>query len=492
MRLQRLAAIVVLATVGVAAPAQADPAQADPGDQRPEVAVFVPDRVVTVDGRAKTVTFDIINVGDAAATGVVAELGSDEAPIPASIGFTPPEGCSPTACTVGDLAPGARKSYRFTVEPTADLPELGAGFGISARGDGGMWGESASVTVVRTESGVDLEAGEIDDIDLAPGRSATVPVSVRNAGNAAVDGIAIVLAGQPYVSFPNSYSNCEAVADLDGVLCVFDQQVGPDEVFTVSPSTPLKVKAAADAPGPQSYYLGLFALGLGDFDPAAALAKKAAKSPRSKLKLEPALQASELNEWDNAVSFLVKVSKNPADSVAIGDDFAGAIGDTRTIKVGIRNDGPAATLDGILSADVTIPSGLKLTRVDENCFPLADAEPQPDQPGQVSGHFYRCLAATSLGKGDQILFSFTAKINDGENEDPGLIEVDGGVQDPKTSNNVAKIEVRLTGGGSGGGGGLPVTGAPAGLLAAGGALLLVVGAVAFVLARRRRIVTVAE
>jgi len=494
MRLQTIAAIVVLATVGVAAPAQADPEY-----QRPEIAVFVPDRVVTVDSRAKTVTFEIINVGDVAAADLTAYFGSDEFPIPASIGFTPPQGCTPTACTVGDLAPGARKSYRFTVEPTADLPELGASFGISVSDRGGEWSEVASVTVVRTESGVDLEVGQVDDISLAPGKSATVPVAVRNVGNATVDGIAIVLAGQPYITFPNEYSNCETVADLYGVICVFDQELGPDEVFTVSPTTPLKVKAAADAPGPQSYYLGLFAMGLGESDPAAALAKKAAKAPKSQLKLVPARQglaegvaASELNEWDNVVSFFVKVSQNPADSVAIGDNFAGAIGDTRTIKVGIRNDGPAATLDGTLSADVTIPSGLKLTKVDENCFPLADGEPLPDHEGEVSGHFYRCLPATNLDKGKQALFSFTAKIEDGENEDEGSITVDGGVQDPKTSNNVAKIEVKLTGGGSGGGGGLPVTGAPAGLLAAGGALLLVVGAAAFVLARRRRIVTVAE
>jgi len=494
MRLQRLAAIVVLATVGVAAPAAA---QADPEDQRPEIAVFVPDRVVTVEGRAKTVTFEIINVGEVAAASVVAEFGSDEAPVPASVGFIPPQGCSPAGCTVGDLAPGARKSYRFTVEPTADLPELGASFGISVRDASGEWGESASVTVVHTESGVDLEVAQVDDINLAPGKSATVPVSVRNVGNAAVDGITIVLAGQPYISFPNAYSNCEAVADLYGVICVFDQQLGPDEVFTLSSSTPLKVKAAADAPGPQSYYLGLFALGLGDLDLTTALAKKAAKSPKSQLRLEPArqglaegAQASELNEWDNVISFLVKVSKNPADSVAIGGTFAGAIGDTRTIKVGIRNDGPAATLDGTPSADVTIPSGLKLTKVDENCFPIADGEPLPDNEGEVSGHFYRCLVATNLGKGKRALFSFTAKIEDGDNEDPGSITVDGGVQDPKASNNTAKIEVKLTGGGSGGG--LPTTGAPAGLLAAGGALLLVGGAAAFILARRRRIITVAE
>jgi hypothetical protein len=496
-RLALPVAMIGLTSLGVAAPAHAAPE-----DQEPEVFVFVPDRVVTVDGRAKTVTFDVINSGEVAASGVVAEFGSDESPIPASVGFTPPQGCTPTACDVGNLAPGARKSYSFTVKPTATLPELGASFGISVHDRGAEWIEGATVTVVRTEAGVDLEVGAVKDISLAPGKSATVPVAVRNAGNKAVDGVAIVLAGAPYVSFPNKYSNCVAAADLYGVICVFQQRLAEDEVLTISPSTPLKVKAAADAPGPQSYYAGLFALGLGDeLELTAAAKKKAAAAPESQLELVPArrgraddVDPDELNEWDNVTSFFVKVSKNPADSVAIGGTFAGAIGDTRTIKVGIRNAGPAATLEPTagwsLSADVTIPSGLELTKVDRNCFPLADGEPLPEQAGQVSGHFYRCLVADNLGVGAKALFSFTAKIENGDNEDEGSIKVDGGVQDPRTSNNVAKIEVRLTGGGSGGG--LPVTGAPAGTVAAGGALLLAGGVAAFVLARRRRIVTVAE
>jgi hypothetical protein len=496
-RLALPAAMIGLTTFGAAVPAQADH-----DDPQREVLVFVPDRVVTVDGRAKTVTFDVINVGEITAPGLVAQFGSDESPIPASLGFTPPQGCTPTACVVGDLAPGARKSYKFTVKPTADLPELGASFAISVHDGDVAWGDSATVTVVPTESGVDLEVGGVKDINLAPGRSATVPVSVRNAGNRAVDRVAIVLAGAPYVGFPNSYSNCVTVDDLYGVICVFDQRLDADEVLTVSPSTPLKVKAAPDAPGPQSYYAGLYAFGADDEDDmAAAAAKKAAAAPESQLKLVPVrrgmadgVDESELNEWDNVTSFFVNVSKNPADSVAIGDSFAGAIGDTRTIKVGFRNDGPAATLDPslswILSAKVRIPSGLVLTKVDQNCLPLTDGEPVWERAGHVHGHDYLCLTAGNLGKGEKAFFSFTAKIEDGQHEDEGSITVDGGVQDPKTGNNVAKIDVKLTGGGSGGG--LPVTGAPAGLVAVGGALLLVGGAVAVVLARRRRIVTVAE
>jgi len=101
------------------------------------------------------------------------------------------------------------------------------------------------------------------------------------------------------------------------------------------------------------------------------------------------------------------------------------------------------------------------------------------------------VAPRRLLKGEEVRFSFTVRIENGLNEEEGVITVNGGTDDPKTGNNTAKILVKVPGDG-GSGGGLPVTGAPAGLLAGGGALLLIGGVIAFVLARRRRIVTVAE
>jgi hypothetical protein len=484
--------------VGAAAPAHA----AEPDDNWPLIDILVPERVVTVDGRSKAVPVEIFNLGGETAKGIVVEYGADS-PIDPSIGFTPPPGCGPTSCKINDLAPGARKVLTFTVKPTAALPDLGASFDVGVAVGGPDGKMVASVTVVRATAGADLEVAPIADIKLAPGKSAPVPVEVRNNGNKPVETVALGFVGEPYVSFPAKYSNCQTVEDLLGVVCFFEQTIGPDEILTIDPSTPLTVKAAADAPGPADYYAGMFAFGADDdLDLAAATAKKAAlQKSGTKLALVPLRQSlaedideSELNDWDNIASFVVKVSKNPADLVAIGDNFTGAIGDTRTIKVGFRNDGPAATIwpqqNSYLSTKVRIPSGLTLTEVDDSCVPAGDGEPSWGQEGQVSGHDYLCVALGSYAKGEKVLYSFTAKINDGENEDEGTVTVNGGVQDPKTSNNVAKIEVKVSS--AGGGGGLPVTGAPAGLLAGGGALLLVGGAVAFVLARRRRIVTIAE
>jgi hypothetical protein len=484
--------------VGASTPAYADA-------RLPEVEISVPDRVVTVAGGSKTVPLQVVNADRTPVTGLVLEYATAGSPIDPRLGFQPPAGCTATGCAVGDLAPGERKAYTFTLTPTKDLPATGVVLNLSVHDAGGEWHQTTTVTVLPAPQGIDLETAHIPDIKLAAGQSAVLPIAVRNNGNKAAESIAIALAAPRYISFPKRYSNCVDVDDLPGVICVFDLTLSPGSVFTVSPTTPLTIAADKDAPGPADYYSGMSAYGLDDgtTDARLAAAAKAAKQPGTKLELVPAprtlaVDTSELNEWDNTISFIVKVALNPADSVAIGDAFEGKVGDTRTIKIGFRNDGPATVLPASRqwrhAAKVRIPSGLKVTKVDKGCVPDGDGEPSWDKPGQVSGHDYLCVASTPLAPGAKQLFSFTARIENGDNQDEGSITVDGGVQDLKGGNNVATVEVKLTadngGGGTGGGsgGGLPITGAPAGRTAGAGLLLVLTGALALVLTRRRRTV----
>ncbi|MEU7904238.1 hypothetical protein [Actinoplanes sp. NPDC049118] len=492
-RLALPVAMTGLTALGAAAPAHAEP---DPGVPQ-QVVISAPDRVVTTDGRVKSVPFEVVNRGRAAAEGLVVEYDGADSRIDPSVGFTAPAGCGAGSCAVGDLAPGADRSYRFTVDPTEDLPALGSSFVISVRDGAGRSLSSVTITVVGAVQGVDLEVAGIDDIKLAPGRSAPIPVAVRNNGNKAVASIAVGFAGYPYdVTFPVKYRNCARVPEIYGMVCLFEQAIAPGQVFTVDRSTPLTVEATIDALSPVSHELVMFALNGDELElGAAAVAKKAANSRSGELmKLAP--PEGDLNEWDDYTSFAVDIAGNNADLVAIGGTFAGEVGETRTIKVGFRNDGPAVTRPAepegyYLTAKVHTPSGTKLIDVDDNCVVNADGEPSWGQGGQVSGHDYVCVAPRRLVKGEEILFSFTAQIENGLNEEEGVLTVNGGADDPDTGNNTAKILVKVPGDG-GSGGGLPVTGAPAGLLAGGGALLLIGGVIAFVLARRRRIVTVAE
>lgn len=501
IRLALPIAMIGMTAVGAASPAHAEPEST--AVKLPEVELLLPDRVVTTEGGSKSVPFEVVNVGTTAATGLVVDFASAASPIDPRIGFRPPAGCTAAGCPVGDLAPGARKAFTFTVTPTKELPGVGASFSLTVHDAAAEWRESATVTVVRTPAGVDLEAARIPDIKLAAGKSAALPVSVRNNGNKPVEGIAIALAGPKYITFPNKYSNCVDVKELPGMVCAFNLTLDPGAVFSMAPSTPLTVAADAIAPGPADYDSGMYAFGLdGETDdPSLAAAARAAKNKAgNKLRLEPAPRSlaaveDELNDWDNSVSFVVKVALNPADSVAIGDNFEGKIGATRTVKIGFRNAGPATLLsrsdEWAHVALVRLPSGLGLTKVDNRCVPNHNGDPKWDKPGKVSGREYTCMAVERLAPGKQHLFSFTGKIQNGKNTVEGSIRVLGGRQDVNEANDYADVDVKVTaasasrGGTSGSGGGLAITGAPTGQIAGAGLLLVFTGAMALVLTRRR-------
>jgi hypothetical protein len=497
--------LVALATTAAGLPAYADPSAPPPAVPDPSVPaspipalpapadVFLdlPERVVAVEGKSKTVQFSLLNLGEAAAKDLVVTFGTDAKPVPAGVGLTLPGTCTEHGCPVGDVKVFGSAALSFKVSPTAALPALGETFNVSVQDKNGLVLDAARVTVISAKSGIDLELGQIKDMKLAPGKSATLPVVIHNTGNKAADGIGVVLVGEPFIEFPAKYTNCSAVVEVYGVVCTFEQQtVEPDQIFTLTDKTPLKVKVAADAPGPGQYFAGVYAVALNDLDlDDLGLDESAAKKKAgaTELGLEPVMQVgnvdeNELNDWDNAASFLISVSKNPADSVAVGGTFAGGIGDSRTVKVGVRNDGPAATLGPLQGwvtlVEVTMPKGVDVTKADPYCEPDGD-------------HTYLCVSVENLHKGEKALFSFTAKIK-GKSE-PGSVTVDGGDQDLKASNDTAELAVKVDTSGTGGGsGGLPVTGAPAGMVMGGGAALLLAGALVLWTVRRRRIVTVVD
>ncbi|WP_067494529.1 hypothetical protein [Actinoplanes sp. TFC3] len=467
--------LTALATTGAALPAHAGP-----GDlpAQPEAMLVLPDRVVAVGGKSKTIEFSVFSFGAKPAEGLSVKFGSATHPVPASVGLTLPKSCTDTGCPL-EVSEEAKLS--FTVSPTAALPKLGETFEVSVQDAAGVQLDRTHVTVISAKSGVDLEMKKIDDLEVAPGKSATVPVVIHNSGTEVAKGVGVVLAGSPFLEFPAKYSNCSKVDDLFGIVCMFNDTIAAGQTFTLADRTPLKIKVAADAPGPADYFAGAYAGSLDDLDLDAPAADQAGQ-----LSLEPVMQAQgvapkELNDWDNARTFVVKVPDNPADNVAIGGTFTGPSGATRTVKVGLRNDGPAATngpLQGwVTLVDVTVPKGVKVTKVDPYCEADGDRK-------------YVCVSVQNVRKGERALFSFTATIVGAS--DPGSVKVNGGKQDPQASNDTAELAVELETGGEGGGGGLPVTGAPGGWIVGGGSALLLAGAIALWTARRRRIITLAE
>jgi hypothetical protein len=287
------------------------------------------------------------------------------------------------------------------------------------------------------------------------------------------------------------------------LACFFDQPLAPGAVFTIDPKTPLKLKVADQAPGPYTYGAYAAAIPLANDETAAQAVRKSSgsKGGGSELRLvraaSPALvPGDDLNNYDNAVEFAVAVPKHAADSVAIGAGISGSAGETKSIQVGVRDDGPADVLipseSWALSANVTLPAGVTVLAVDQQCAPIIDGKTDWDKQGKPDGLSYQCFPPEDVTAGHEYLFPFKVKVT-GSAGAAGSIVVDGGVQDPDTGNNTAAIMLTVATGGTGGGeGGLPVTGARVGVVAGIGALLVVAGAVALVLVRRRRITTVAE
>ncbi|WP_306214161.1 hypothetical protein [Actinoplanes sp. RD1] len=492
--------LVTLATASAGLPAHADP------DATPELDFEAPSYVYTVAGRPKTVEVTVTNGDGKALTGAKVTFDA-----PAAVGLALPAGCAVAACPVGDVAPGGRATVQFSIDPTDELGRFGESFTVELRDATGVSIAQRSVTAVRApEGGVDLELAPIDDFRLGAGASADVPIALTNTGTEAPAGFGLVLSGDEFLDFPVLYSNCFAEEEIAGIVCVFDGPVQPGDTVKISAGTPMRLHVAEDTPGPETYLGGAFVIGLTG-DDLAEVPAAARKSRGSALRAEPVTTTAapdpdpaELNDWDNVRTFAVAVSENRPDLVAVGGTFDGAVGDVRTVKVGARNDGPAAAR--ALEVAVALPAGVEVTKADERC-------------AAVAGTGYVCRPAGVLRKGDEALFSFTARIKSAGAA--GSVEVLAEDRDP--ADNRAAIGVKLApattspspspsaptspspsvsptptattttpAGGTGGGESLPITGAPVAEIAGSGGLLILAGTAALFLARRRDEETVAE
>ncbi|MBG0565288.1 hypothetical protein [Actinoplanes aureus] len=488
-----------LALTGLAMPARA---AETPEPDMPMLGILSPETVTVINGQSKTVKIDVWNVGNAVKD-VVLDFGTAGKPVAADLGFTPPAGCTGSVCALGDFKTGEKRTVKFTLKPSAPAGASPAKVLGLATSVGGVKSFETSITVVRTaKGGADLEIGDIKDLKLGRGQSADVPFTVANTGNQEVKAFGLlVLPVFGGVEAVLNYRNCLTDEEMGGgLICVFNEPLAAGGAFALPESTPLRVKAASDAAGPYDYPVYVAAVGLTDTF-VLDFAAKTAGAKGAELKLaklatvsaEPK-EVEDLNPEDNITDFSVSVPKSSSDSAAVGGAFTGAVGDSSTVKVGVRNLGPTGMIPASLTwfpyVHVRLPSGIDLTEVDNRCLPGTN----PDNADymdfrNLAERDFVCLVFEDLRKGDQDLFRFTADILEGEHK-AGSVTVDGGVQDSKSGNDKAAVTVELTAGGSGGG--LPITGAPAGLVAGAGAVLLVAGFFAYRMARRRRIVTVVD
>ncbi|HEV7706898.1 MAG TPA: hypothetical protein VGP16_01755 [Asanoa sp.] len=168
------------------------------------------------------------------------------------------------------------------------------------------------------------------------------------------------------------------------------------------------------------------------------------------------------------------------DLRALGARIKGAVGDQAEIKIGFRNDGPAApdrsdTGTPITIVDVTMPKGTSAVAIPAECQLHAN-------PGAT---IYRCESGPVVAVGQTVTFPFTLRI-DAADAAGGSVrinvrcECDSAIIDLNSGNDTAPIEINVSSGG------LHLTGAAWGVIAGGGGLLVVAAAVALVIAWRRR------
>ncbi|MCO8277450.1 LPXTG cell wall anchor domain-containing protein [Actinoplanes sp. TRM 88003] len=491
MRLRPIAlpaAIAALALGGLAAPAQAAPVD----DEEQFVGVLIPEQIAVIDGKTKTVRADVLNIGPEAVKDVVVSFTN----VDPAVKLTLPAGCDATSCQIDELKANGKKTLSITVAVTSD--KLVSGFDVT------IGAYTTEVSVVRSEGGVDLELEPIDDLKLERGQSAALPITVRNTGSEPVDSVGLLVLGEEGLTAYGDYRNCLSLEEVEedlalpGVLCKFDEEFTPGSTFQVPADSPIKVGLDKDAGGPYTYVGAVLAVGVNDADAALLAKRKAGKvlsldAVSKATGIEDGDAPEDINEEDNVAEFGVAVGKSAADSAAVGATISGAGGDRKTFEVGVRNLGPTTVIpisqdfDWFPSARVSIPAGVKLTEVDENCMPAGGEGDDFPKPGTVNGQDYVCIPLLGLRVGETSKFTFTGTLT-GDKSEAGSVVVDGGVQDGNAKNDKAAITVALTGDG-GEGGGLPVTGTPTGLVALGGALLLLAGGVAAYVFRRRRIVT---
>jgi hypothetical protein len=361
---------------------------------------------------------------------------------------------------------------------------------------------------VRTGNPVNLVAGPAAEREAAFGASFTHNLQVTNAGDNAVNGVAVMLDNDPAFRAGAKFSNCTYLGDWPRT-CRFDQVLSPGVTYQVA----LPYVVGLDTLAPSHQFAEFQWLTAADFEDAlnqvAALGGDLGEpGPSGTLELTevPAFAAqgvdTDVKPSNNWTSLSLSVTgDNLPDLAAVGARLTGGVGDLVTAAVGMKNNGPASVDRGrqgssVAQVHVIIPPGTTAVTVPQTCVPEAE-NGQVDyqhrgQPGQPR---YFCVANSFfLGAGVTETFQITLRIDQVIPDAAGTVSILPGCQcdevplawDRDHSNNIASIVINPTSA-AGDGSALPSTGNRVGLIVGLGGLLLVLGAVTVALAMRRRL-----
>jgi hypothetical protein len=232
-----------------------------------------------------------------------------------------------------------------------------------------------------------LQVAGVTTVAVDRGNYAVVPVTVRNSSRVTVSHIRVTLAAAEGLEPVAGYTNCTTNHDNNTAVCVVDQELAPGATATVSTArNPLMLKVQEDAGGPFTYAATVT---------AAAVPDSASSGTGPTLSLEPT--SAKADNYHAEAKFGITVSSSSPELTAVGAAINGKFGDTTTVRVGLANAGPTATVPGTThTARVTMPSGVEVTETPEGCTAV--------------GASYTCTTTRRLRPSQSELFTFTAKI----------------------------------------------------------------------------------
>jgi hypothetical protein len=356
---------------------------------------------------------------------------------------------------------------------------------------------TAQVTIAEGVSLTDITGPQ--ERATAPGGTVRAPISVRNTGPNAVNGVVLVVFGDGPLGAVRRHSNCMYYGPA--AVCRFDTTLRPRGAYALAEQFEWTVRPDAFAPSVRAADFSWMTPE--DFEKFEIFMRGQNPVPGAgpALELRPLTGTaaardpqSDPDNTDNGSYIDVNVTgDNKSDLAGVGLLADGDAGATVVIKPGMRNNGPASRYfsrsgDPVAKADITLPPGTTSTKVPRTCVPIVNGQQDFEHIGEPGFTQYRCSVDDILVN-ETIPFEFTLRIDRVVEDAKGSIRANAPIfedENPDTNpaNDSASIILNPSGGG---GGGLPITGANIAAVSGVGTGLLAVGLVAFVAARRRRV-----
>jgi hypothetical protein len=330
---------------------------------------------------------------------------------------------------------------------------------IKARVDGGSW--TTRESVIRVGEGVDLAAGEEEEITAAPGRAASATPVIRNVGEKPINGAWMYLASDARLLTPSSYSNCRY--DDGSVLCEFDTVLQPGRSYGLSEPVTLRPPANS-VPGSRAEAVIEWIITTEAEDWSEFLPPPGTYGTSAPLTLQEMQGALSVPEADvrpqndsSAINLTVAGTTRP-DLAAIGARRTVAVGDKVTIDVGVRSLGPGTLQpdlydNNVVATRVVLPGNVAVSSTDPRCEPSG---------GEVANEFW-CESRDNMVRGQSAAFNFVLDVEQPRGEAGSVTVADGFADGAYTNatgrtNDVAEIVLAVPGADGPDRPGLPITG----------------------------------